>query len=267
MPCVVHSHPQSALPWRSRQAWAWTQRLAAARRILLASDFDGTLSEIVAVPATAAAVMGAEAVLQRLAGNPRWAVALVSGRGVADLQERWRLSPVWYLGSHGNETLAPAGTILAGPVCMPAELQGRVQAALEAWPGTRLEVKPRSLALHFRQAPAAAANVEQLARDLAAAYRLRVLPGKCVFELQAAEDCDKGQALADLRQRLHCDLTVFLGDDQTDENVFQRRDAQLLGVHVGSPENTAAEFWVRDPPAAVRWLRRLARAVAAFRTA
>ncbi len=267
MPCVVHSYVLPALPWLTRPAQRWTRRLAAARRILLASDFDGTVSEIVAVPEAAVAVAGTQAALQRLAHDPRWAVALISGRGVADLRERCPLSGVWYLGSHGNETLAPAGHIIAADSAepYPVALVPEARAALAPWPGTRLEIKPRSLALHFRQAPAAADKVARLAQDLARAHGLRVLTGKCVFELQAISERDKGAALAALRQNLACDLAVFLGDDQTDESVFSRGDPNLLGIHVGAPEGTRAEFWVAEPRAAVRWLRRLPVAIATQR--
>ena len=58
---------------------------ARAPRLLVASDFDGTLAPIVNNPADARPLPAASAVLRALADLPATTVALISGRSLRDL--------------------------------------------------------------------------------------------------------------------------------------------------------------------------------------
>ena len=59
--------------------------LAGRRPLLVASDYDGVLAPLVGDPSAAVPLPGGAQVLARLAGDDGVVVALVSGRGGADM--------------------------------------------------------------------------------------------------------------------------------------------------------------------------------------
>jgi trehalose 6-phosphate phosphatase len=230
-------------------------RFAARRPLLVASDYDGVLAPLVGDPSAAVPEPGAAEALARVAAVDGVTVALVSGRGVADLQATSGLSgPFRWVGSHGEEYDGPLAGELADRRDALAELLAPVVAAI---PGARLEVKPASVAVHVRQVEdrAAAASLLERARSLVDSS-LTMKPGKEVLEI-AVTDADKGRAL----QRLVADLAVagamYLGDDVTDEDAFRALHPDGLTVKIGSGD-TAAGYRLDGPADVVAMLNRLA---------
>ncbi|SNS60336.1 trehalose 6-phosphatase [Geodermatophilus pulveris] len=229
--------------------------LARRRPLLVASDYDGVLAPLVGDPSAAVPHPGIAAALARLAAHDGVVVALVSGRGVADLQAVSGLQgPYRWIGSHGAEYDGPLTGQLAARRDALAE---RLAPLVAAVPGARLEVKPASVAVHVRQVAdraAAAALLEQA--DAAADPSLTKKPGKEVLEL-AVTDADKGSALLRLRADVGAAASVYLGDDRTDEDAFRALPAGDLTVKVGDGD-TAARYRVADPAAVVVLLDTLA---------
>jgi trehalose 6-phosphate phosphatase len=232
--------------------------LARRRPLLVASDYDGVLAPLVGDPSAAVPLPGVSAALGRLAAQDDVVVALVSGRGVADLRAVSGLDgPYRWVGSHGAEYDGPLTEELAA---RRDELAERLAPLVAAVPGARLEVKPASVAVHVRQVAdraAAAALLEEA--DAAADPSLTKKPGKEVLEL-AVTDADKGSALLRLRDDFGAAATVYLGDDRTDEDAFRALSPDDLTVKVGEGE-TAARYRVVDPAAVVVLLETLADAL------
>jgi trehalose 6-phosphate phosphatase len=229
--------------------------LARRRPLLVASDYDGVLAPLVGDPSAAVPVPGAAEALGRLAAHDDVVVALVSGRGVADLRTVSGFEgPYRWIGSHGAEYEGPLTGELASRRDALAE---RLTPLVAAVPGAQLEVKPASVAVHVRQVTdrvAAAGLLEQA--DAAADPSLTKKPGKEVLEL-AVTDADKGSALRRLRDDLGAAATVYLGDDRTDEDAFRALSPGDLTVKVGEG-NTVARYRVADPAAVVVLLETLA---------
>jgi trehalose 6-phosphate phosphatase len=116
--------------------------LAGRRPLLLASDYDGVLARLRDDPSDAVPEAGVADVLARLAAVDGVTVALVSGRGVADLQRTSGLSGSFrWVGSHGAEFDGPLTGELAG---RRDDLADRLAPLVAATEGARLEVKPAS---------------------------------------------------------------------------------------------------------------------------
>lgn len=229
--------------------------LADRRPLLVASDYDGVLSPLVDVPSEAGPQPGAAEVLLRLAAVPGVTVALVSGRGVADLQATSGFTGrLRFVGSHGAEFDGP----LTGELAERRDaLAARLEPLVSGTPGARLEIKPASVAVHVRQVsdrPAAAALLE--AAGAQADSSLTMKPGKDVLEL-AVTDADKGSAVRRLADEVGARGVLFLGDDVTDEDAFTTLGADDVTVKIGDGV-TAAGHRVDDPAAAVRTLEMLA---------
>jgi len=225
-------------------------RLAKVPRLLVALDFDGVLAPIVDVPSAARPLPEAASALGALATLPDTTVALVSGRGLADLAAVSGFgTPIRLVGSHGAE-------FDDGATGMDEEAQARLDGLVTEVtelvghePGVRLEHKPTGIAVHVRGAdPAVAERVLDAVRSgPAAADGVVATPGKAVLDL-AVVSVSKGSAIDTLRDQLDADAVLFAGDDVTDETGFARLRDGDVGVKVGDGD-TAAAFRVTDPVA------------------
>jgi trehalose-phosphatase len=224
------------------------ERFVAHPVVLVASDYDGTLSELVDDPGRARPNEAAVLALRFLARLPHTHVALVSGRSLHDLTVLSGLSgDARLVGSHGSEFdpgvidgMHPGAAALLDHIAAEIDdLAGRL-------PGARIERKPASVAFHTRQVD------PLLVPDLVASVLLgpgstpgvSVKHGKDVVELTVV-DTHKGIALQQLRVTVGADAVLFVGDDLTDEDAFTMLGPDDLGVKVG-PGPTMAGHRVDD---------------------
>jgi trehalose 6-phosphate phosphatase len=228
--------------------------LAGRRPLLVASDYDGVLAPLVGDPSAAVPLPGVAEALARVAAVDGVTVALVSGRGVADLQTTSGLNGAYrWVGSHGAEFDGPLTGELAGRRDALAELLAPVVAGT---PGALLEIKPASVAVHVRQV-----TDRDAASDLLAAVRrlvdssLTLKPGKEVLEVTVT-DADKGTALRRLIDELRPAASMYLGDDVTDEDGFRALGPADVTVKIGEGP-TDARYRVGDPAGALAVLNRL----------
>jgi trehalose 6-phosphate phosphatase len=227
---------------------------AGRRPLLVASDYDGVLARLRDEPSAAVPEPGVAEALARLAAVPGVTVALVSGRGVADLQATSGLSgPFRWVGSHGEEFDGPLSGELAERRDALAE---RLAPLVAGVPGARLEIKPASVAVHVRQVldrESAAALLEDARAAVDSSLTLK--PGKDVLEV-AVTDADKGTALRRLVTELGAAAAMYLGDDVTDEDGFRALGPDGLTVKIGEGA-TDARYRVADTAGALALLRRL----------
>ena len=246
------------MPRLSEDLLTALNRAVEAPRLLVASDFDGTLSEIVAQPPDARPVPGAMAALGALAELPGVTVTLVSGRAVDSLRAvSGARPPIRLIGSHGAEY---GDRVIGDP---DTALRDRIVAVLDTiaaeTAGVTVETKPAGAALHVRNAdPQAGAEALARARAAAADWDARITEGKAVLEFSVLHT-DKGTAVEHLRAESGATAVIFLGDDVTDETVFETlRDADV-GVKIG-PGPSAAGHRVAGTAEAVAVLEAVAAA-------
>ncbi len=230
-------------------------RAAQAPRLLITSDFDGTLAPIVNNPADARPLReGAEA-LVALAQRPDTSTALISGRALEVLRDLSGMpAAVHMVGSHGAEF----DSGFAHPI--DRALLDRIAAELTtiaaARPGVTVEVKPASVALHVRNAePADAEAASAQALRSARAWDAQLTKGKAVLEF-AVITTDKGEAIDILRDEHRASAVIYFGDDVTDEKAFRRLRDGDVGVKVG-PGETLARYRVDEPEDVVAALKYL----------
>ena len=242
-----------------------------AGRMLVALDFDGTLSPIVPRPGDAALLEGLGEPLRRLAARPDTVVAIVSGRGLADVRARVKLDAVYYAGNHGFEIEGPGLDRIhdAARSARPA-LAGAASslaAALKDEPGAEVEDKEWTLTVHYRRAErdGADARVREAVHRHGRRPGLRVTEGKKVFEIRPDVEWDKGAATRFLLDVLGEEgegplPAIFIGDDRTDEDAFAVVRELGGGIVVGSPPppDTHALAWVAGPDDVAALVRELA---------
>lgn len=240
------------------------ERAATAKPLLVALDFDGTLAPLVDVPDDARMTARARAAVDALAAAPETAVALVSGRGLANLRQVSEADPQWWLiGSHGVELEGPAdGGVVQVPTADPVERQALWDdfvAIAEAFPGAWVETKPWGAALHTRSLPATGEEeIRRRARDAIASYGDRVTTrlGHGIIEA-SLQSQNKGDGIEALRDYLHPDATLFIGDDLTDEDAQAVLGSGDVGIRCGEGDSLA-QYFLADVDAVADFLTSLA---------
>lgn len=225
-------------------------------------DLDGTLLHFADEPARVHVSDRVLAVLGRVARATGGAMALVSGRGLEDLDRLVAPHRFPLAALHGLIRRDGRGRILRAPVDESAfaELDRVLADLVAAHPGTLLEHKGLTLAVHFRRRPELEGGLtaEVEARVARHAPGLRVLRGNHVIEVKPPGQ-DKGSAIeAFMREAPFRGRTpVFIGDDVTDEDGFRAVNALGgLSVKVGDGE-TAARSRLAGIDAVLDWLEQL----------
>jgi trehalose 6-phosphate phosphatase len=222
-------------------------------------DVDGTLLRIAATPAAVSVPEGAVNVLASLSTRLSGALALVSGRRIADLDVLFAPLRLPAAGAHGAERRDAAGRL---HVQRYSAALAPARQLLAAWAashqGALLEDKGVALALHYRRAPALESQARQAVASAAAAAgpMFHVQDGKKVLEIKA-DAVGKGLAIEQFMAEppFSGRLPVFLGDDLTDEDGFEV--VNRLGGHsiaVGVSRATRARWHLDSEAQVLHWL-------------
>jgi trehalose 6-phosphate phosphatase len=240
------------------------ETLAAAPRLIVALDFDGTLAPFADDPSQVGALPGSWAAVLTLQRASDTEVVLVSGRPLDSLAAVTHAPDEMALvGSHGVEWRVD-GHDEAALSAEEQERVARIGAALdevgERFPGVVIEHKPAGHGVHTRRVSAdVAAEVNAAASRAAHDADPDVLErgGKDIQEF-AVRHVTKGDAIARLRELRGADAVFFAGDDVTDEDGFRVLVDGDVGVKVGEGD-TLARYRVADPAALTDVLKQLAR--------
>lgn len=214
----------------------------AGSKALLAFDYDGTLAPIVSDPDRAAMRPRTNRLLAELARV--YPCIVVSGRGRADMRARLGdIGVVGIVGNHGAESLRQADGF-AEQVRGWSEI---LERQLADWPGVRIEDKRFSIAIHYREARDKKRARAAVLRAVAALGPVRIVGGKQVVNALPRDAPHKGNALVRERARLGCDTAIYVGDDETDEDVFRLDEpGRLLTIRVGAKRTSTANYCIRD---------------------
>lgn len=225
-------------------------------------DIDGTLVDIAPSPSAIVVERELQTLICELYEATEGAVALISGRSIADIDTIFHDTQLPVAGQHGLERRSADGTITRHDAQSErlAFARQRLAEAIAAHPDLLLEDKGLSLALHYRAAPALASFAHRTMRNIGSAVgrEFAVQSGKRVVELKPSGK-DKGDAVRDFMHEAPFEgrTAVFVGDDVTDEHGFAVVNA--MGGHsikVGTGP-TSARWRLPNVPAVRSWLRRL----------
>ncbi|HEY8565335.1 MAG TPA: trehalose-phosphatase [Beijerinckiaceae bacterium] len=215
-------------------------------------DFDGTLVDIVARPEDVAVDPKLKETLVRLHAQLDGALAIVTGRAVAvvdDFLEPVRLDVA---GLHGVERRVGPRVAIPRTDERIAALAVTLADEYAVIPGIVVENKGRTVALHWRLAPdraeEAMARMRAAVATLGDGYRLQW--GKAVAEILPA-GVSKGVAIEEIMALppYAGRRPIFVGDDLTDEHGFEAVN-RLGGVSIRVGEgSTVAKRRLPDPSA------------------
>ena len=241
------------MPYILAKRHAPTLAAFAASNVLAAFDYDGTLAPIAPDPESAPMRQKTRRLLRAV--SERYPCIVISGRRRADLAACLDGIPVSHLsGNHGAEPWGKSASHAARIQKWRVQLEKR----LSPFHGIVLEDKKYSLTIHYRHARpkrVALSAIDEAVRGLRGA---RAIPGKETVNLLPREGVNKGDALERARRLLHCDLAIYVGDDDTDEDAFvHTRAGRLLGIRVGPRRRSSAGYYLKDQHEIDLFLQRL----------
>ncbi len=232
-------------------------KIRRARDLFLFLDYDGTLTPIVSRPELALCPSEVKTNLERLRDLPGVHIAIVSGRFLEDVRKKVGVSGIIYIGNHGLEIENPAGRykkiLVPGRKKELKRITQNLQNSLKEIPGILFEEKGPILSVHYRNVPReSSAQVCQAVKAELQQWKnhWRTAPGKMVLEIRPKTDFNKGTAVRELMKIFPSPelFSIYLGDDQTDEDAFRVMKGRGISVYVGpGASRSEADFFLENP--------------------
>ncbi len=254
------------------QILAWVREwLADGGAVLMIADYDGTLSPMVGEPSDAWLSAGVRDDLRSLATCPRVRLTIISGRDLTDLRARVGVPDAIYAGCHGLEVDGPDMAFSHPEAEAQRDSLRMIGLALNqripSVEGMRVEVKRLGLAIHYRDVPSS--SMHEVETELARAiqrngHRLKIFHGIKVIEILPQVGWNKGRCALWIReavQRLSPRpvMTLYMGDDWTDEHAFEALEGQAITIKIGGAAPASrAQYRLPDVEAAQRLVGGLA---------
>jgi trehalose 6-phosphate phosphatase len=236
---------------------------APSREWCLFLDVDGTLVEIAETPSAVVVDPSLTTLITAVAQRLNGAVALVSGRSIATLDELFAPFKLPAAGQHGAERRAASGRLYGANTGRDPGLNGArapLRAFVDSHPGTLFEDKGRTIAVHFRLAPhfegSVRCAVAAAAAGLEAGYEVQA--GDRVFEIKPKGFTKASAAEAFMTEAPFAGRTpVFVGDDLTDEPGLRFAE-QAGGISIAVGDRIGGQWRFENPREVRRWLASIA---------
>lgn len=257
------------------QSWdCFSSDIRAASHILFLSDYDGTLTPIVSRPEEAILSAAVREKLRALAEKPTFSTGIISGRLLSEVKALVGIEGIYYAGNHGLEIEGPGLTCInAVAKAAQAEMKSLAQqfsARLASIEGVIVEDKGLSLSIHYRlvkdsEVEVAAEIFSQITSRWLRGGKIRVTSGKKVWEVRPPIDWNEGKAVATIRKEMKSVfkyeqlLTIYMGDDVTDEDAFRvihRPEGWSIFIGPEKPSSNA-EYYLNSTSEVETFLSRL----------
>lgn len=222
-------------------------------------DVDGTLLDIQDHPQSVTADARLLDRLDRTRERLGHALALISGRGLADIDRIFAPLSFAAAGAHGTELRMAGGEHHDPPTPdFPGSAEAVVERFVAEHEGLLLEHKAAGLSLHYRNAPELEADARSLVHGLMdeLGEEFRLIDGKKVLEIAPRAHC-KGAAVRRFLEYppFSGRRPVFVGDDVTDEDGFEAVAAlDGVAIRVGALDGSRADYSLPDVASVHAWI-------------
>ena len=232
-------------------------KIISCERIILFLDYDGTLVPIKKHPALAIISIKQIKILKNLIKSKNVFPILVSGREYSDIKRLVPIKNLIIASNHGfritngrENWIHPKVKALLPEI---KKILRTLKSKLKSFPGAMVEDKKITITVHYRNAkissvPAIKEIVEEIIKP--ASSKLKLTEGKKVFEIKPNIRWNKGEAVTRIlkieRLRKKEAIIVFIGDDKTDEDAFERLDGRGITIRVGYSGDSSAKYFLKN---------------------
>ena len=236
-------------------------------RVFLFFDYDGTLTPIVSRPCQAKFPRTAKTLIKKLQKNPKFTIAIISGRSLKDVKRMVGIKNLIYAGNHGLEIERCSSRVSRpmGDSTRPLikKIGLCLRENLKHIKGARVEDKTYTLSVHFRLVePEKRILVKKILRRVTRPYvlskRIKLYSGKMVLEVRPGVEWDKGKAVLYLLSKKKKTLPLYIGDDITDIDAFRAIKPKGISIFVGSPETGSdARYFLKNAKDVEKFIEKL----------
>ncbi len=261
----VPGTPSITRPLRARMQTKLIEDYKISKKRLLFLDYDGSLIPFHEVYFDANPPKPLLNLLTKLGSDPRNTIVMISGRSPADLEKWFGKLPISLVAEHGA-SLKIAGHKKWQVIEEPdTAWKYSVLPILERYtaqtPGAKVEIKPHNLAWHYRASPPYYAQkyaviIKRTLKPVLKKYGLELMQGNKVLEIKNPQ-ISKAKAAQRWLAKSY-DFVLSLGDDTTDEELFEAVPASAYGIKVGRGR-THAPYRLHSHKEVNALLRRLTR--------
>ncbi|MFA6433724.1 MAG: trehalose-phosphatase [Elusimicrobiales bacterium] len=239
-----------------------SNRLASAPGLLVTLDFDGTLAALAETPDKARLKPEFKAALKALSSLYGVSVFILSGRGLKSVRRLVNLKNLYYGGNHGIEIAGPGFAWRDSEAARVRNLVAKAASDLqERFPqgtGVLVENKGFSASVHYRNLKVLYrrgffSRMNALISEKSRALHWR--NGHKVFELLPKGSAHKGSALNRLARKIGNPLCLAVGDDLTDEDMFNALAERGITIRVGRKAGSKAGYFLSGQSEVLRLLR------------
>jgi trehalose-phosphatase len=254
-----------------------SKKIESCRHLLLLSDFDGTLCKIADRPSGVKLSKKVKSSLKKLKSHPKITVGIVSGRPLKSIKEYIGLRQIFYVGNHGLQidyvNLKGKSALYVLPeakktLALIKEIAHKLKQRLKSIKGVIVEDKKYTLSLHYRlvkdkEKHKVKAIFNNIIRPYKKKKKVKVTSGKKVYEVRPPIDWDKGKAVLKLKKKINAKInikdlvTIYLGDDATDEDAFNVLSSKDIGIFIGSKRQSKADYKIESVSKVPQFLKQV----------
>jgi trehalose-phosphatase len=250
--------------------WEETKKTITGKNIFLFLDYDGTLSSIADHPDKAFLSDEVKDILHKVIRNPRFKVAVISGRSLRDIKNRVHIGGITYSGNHGLEINSPTfkfkNNISSSYKKLLSKIKKELRKAFKDFKGVLIQDKKLTLSVHYRLADKK--NILRITRifhKMIAGYlnekKIKIIKGKMVLEIAPPIKWNKGLAVSWILNRPEFSknnfFPLYFGDDTTDEDAFRLLKDRGITVFVGRPTKSSAQFYLNNVSEVIQFIEQL----------
>jgi trehalose 6-phosphate synthase/phosphatase len=216
------------------------EKYSNSRQRLILLDYDGTLVPFADKPEKAKPKEEVQEILAKLSQDTKNEVVIISGRDRNTLTTWFKELDIGLIVEHGAWMKDRSGEIHT-PEPLSSEWKEEILPLLEIYtdrtPGSFVEEKSYSLVWHYRKADPLLGflRANELKDDLTSLTSnlgLAVVEGNKVVEIKNAT-INKGQAAQHWLSKQSWDFIIAIGDDKTDEDLFEKLPSSAYSIKVG----------------------------------
>jgi trehalose-phosphatase len=238
------------------------KKLYRSKHVLLLLDYDGTLASIENMPQETQLPHDSKEILIKLNESKHITLGIVSGRGIYDIKKQIGIPDIVYAGNHGLEWEIDKKIYVMPGISKTRELYLKILNKFseleDKYTGIFIEDKQLSISIHYRMLsknmqPAFHEEFENFIKPYIKSKLIKILKSKMVFDIMPNVKWGKGSFISWLiSTRKISPLTVYIGDDRTDEDVFKELKKDIT-IKVGNGESDA-KYYLNDPLDTLKFL-------------
>lgn len=198
-----------------------------ANNRLILLDYDGTLVNHTPIPESASLPEHMSDIIIKLVDIPRTKIFIVTGRTPVDIDKFLNHIPINIIAEHG--AIEKIGGVWQNQIINNFKWKKEILPILNQitanCPESYIEEKEFSLTWHYRNSDpelgySCSRELIHLLNEIVHSFNLKILDGKKVVEILTNET-GKGSAVKKLVEQSSYDFVLSIGDDVTDEEMFE----------------------------------------------